>query len=75
QYEAEDEKVQKQYERGLITKDERTGELIRIWTRATNEVAEAMNENFPKTNPIAMMVNSGARGNMMQLRQIAGMRG
>ncbi|MGA5221116.1 DNA-directed RNA polymerase subunit beta' [Streptomyces koyangensis] len=74
-YEAQDVKVQKQYERGLITKDERTQELIAIWTKATNEVAEAMNDNFPKTNPIAMMVNSGARGNMMQLRQIAGMRG
>ncbi|MGW7351933.1 DNA-directed RNA polymerase subunit beta' [Streptomyces sp. NPDC054784] len=74
-YEAQDEKVQKQYERGLITKDERTQELIAIWTKATNEVSEAMNENFPKTNPIFMMVDSGARGNMMQMRQIAGMRG
>nr|BFD83257.1 DNA-directed RNA polymerase subunit beta' [Streptomyces sp. Xyl84] len=74
-YEAKDEKVQKQYERGLITKEERTQELIQIWTQATNEVAEAMNDNFPKTNPIFMMVNSGARGNMMQMRQIAGMRG
>ncbi|WP_221353064.1 DNA-directed RNA polymerase subunit beta' [Streptomyces beigongshangae] len=74
-YEDQDEKVQKQYERGLITKDERTQELIAIWTKATNEVAEAMNANFPKTNPVSMMVNSGARGNMMQMRQIAGMRG
>ncbi|MEV6106300.1 DNA-directed RNA polymerase subunit beta' [Streptomyces sp. NPDC051940] len=74
-YEAQDEKVQKQYERGLITKEERTQELIGIWTKATNEVAEAMNANFPKTNPIFMMVDSGARGNMMQMRQIAGMRG
>lgn len=74
-YEALDEKVQKQYERGLITKEERTQELIAIWTKATNEVAEAMNANFPKTNPVSMMVNSGARGNMMQMRQIAGMRG
>ncbi|KPC91926.1 DNA-directed RNA polymerase subunit beta' [Streptomyces sp. NRRL F-6602] len=74
-YEAQDEKVQKQYERGLITKDERTQELIAIWTKATNDVSEAMNDNFPKTNPIFMMVDSGARGNMMQMRQIAGMRG
>jgi DNA-directed RNA polymerase subunit beta' len=74
-YEAQDEKVQKQYERGLITKDERTQELIAIWTKATNEVAEVMNTNFPKTNSIFMMVDSGARGNMMQMRQIAGMRG
>ncbi|MGX2996718.1 DNA-directed RNA polymerase subunit beta' [Streptomyces sp. JNUCC 64] len=75
EYESRDEKVQKQYERGLITKEERTQELIKIWTEATNKVAEAMNDNFPKTNPIFMMVNSGARGNMMQMRQIAGMRG
>lgn len=74
-YEAKAEKVQRQYERGLITNDERKQELIGIWTQATNEVAEAMNANFPKTNPIFMMVDSGARGNMMQMRQIAGMRG
>ncbi len=74
-YEAQDEKVQRQYERGLITKAERSTELIGIWTRATNEVSDAMNANFPKTNPIFMMVDSGARGNMMQMRQIAGMRG
>jgi DNA-directed RNA polymerase subunit beta' len=74
-YEAMDEKIQKQYERGLITKQERSDELISIWTKATNEVAAAMNANFPKTNPIFMMVDSGARGNMMQMRQIAGMRG
>ncbi|WP_406283480.1 DNA-directed RNA polymerase subunit beta' [Embleya sp. NBC_00896] len=74
-FEAQAEKVQKQYERGLITKDERQQEQIQIWTKATNEVAEAMNANFPKTNPIFMMVDSGARGNMMQMRQIAGMRG
>jgi DNA-directed RNA polymerase subunit beta' len=74
-YEAQDEKVQKQYERGLITKQERSDELIGIWTKATNEVAVAMNANFPRTNPIFMMVDSGARGNMMQMRQIAGMRG
>ncbi|WP_034089798.1 DNA-directed RNA polymerase subunit beta' [Streptacidiphilus albus] len=74
-YEAQAEKVQKQYERGLITKDERQQELVNIWTKATAEVAEAMNANFPKTNPIFMMVDSGARGNMMQMRQIAGMRG
>lgn len=74
-YEAQADKIQKQYERGLITKDERAQEQVQIWTKATNEVAEAMVANFPKTNPIFMMVDSGARGNMMQMRQIAGMRG
>jgi len=73
--EARDEKVQKQYERGLITEAERRQTLIEIWNTATDEVSAAMNENFPKTNPVFMMVDSGARGNMMQVRQIAGMRG
>ncbi|MGZ6855205.1 MAG: DNA-directed RNA polymerase subunit beta', partial [Mycobacteriaceae bacterium] len=74
-HEARAEKVQSQYERGLITDDERRQELINIWTEATNEVAKAMEEAFPRTNPVFMMVHSGARGNWMQVRQIAGMRG
>ena len=74
-YEINAEKVQSQYEKGLITDDERRQELIEIWTNATTEVANAMEANFPKTNPVWMMVYSGARGNMMQVRQIAGMRG
>ncbi len=74
-YEEKAEKVEKQYERGLITDDERRQELIDIWTQATSEVATEMEKNFPRTNPVYMMVNSGARGNMMQVRQIAGMRG
>ena len=69
------DKVQQQYERGLITDSERRQELIEIWTRATDEVAKAMQENFPRNNPVHMMVDSGARGNFMQVRQIAGMRG
>ena len=69
------EKVQVQFERGLITDSERRQELIEIWTRATDEVADAMREHFPRHNPVFMMVNSGARGNWMQVRQIAGMRG
>jgi len=74
-YEAQAAKVQQQFDRGLITEDERRQELIEIWTQATGEVAEAMSETFDADNPIYMMVNSGARGNMMQLRQIAAMRG
>ncbi|MGA1502867.1 MAG: DNA-directed RNA polymerase subunit beta' [Candidatus Nanopelagicales bacterium] len=68
-------KVQAQYERGLITDSERRQELIEIWTRATDEVARAMQDHFPRQNPVFMMVDSGARGNFMQVRQIAGMRG
>ena len=74
-YEEKDARVQKQFERGLITDDERRQELIEIWTQATNEVHREMEEGFDKINPIYMMVHSGARGNMMQVRQIAAMRG
>ncbi len=74
-YETKADKVQSQYEKGLITDDERRQELIEIWTQATKEVGEEMEEHFPRTNPVWMMVYSGARGNMMQIRQIAGMRG
>ena len=74
-YEAQAAKVQDQYETGLITDDERRQELIEIWTQATNEVDRAMRENFPEYNTVHTMVGSGARGNWMQVRQIAGMRG
>ena len=65
-YETKATKVQTQYERGLITDDERRQELIEIWTQATNEVAKEMESNIPKTNTIYRMVSSGARGNWMQ---------
>ena len=69
------EKVRNQYRRGLITDDERYQTVVGIWEKATNDVSKAMEENFGDLNPIYMMVKSGARGNMNQLRQIAGMRG
>jgi DNA-directed RNA polymerase subunit beta' len=69
------QKVEQQYRRGIITDDERRQELIEIWTQATDEVKEAMEAQFTPTNPIYMMANSGARGNIMQIRQLAGMRG
>jgi len=74
-YEKDAEKIEKQYRRGVITVDERRQELVEVWTKATSEVAKEMETNFPKTNPVYIMVNSGARGNMMQMRQIAAMRG
>src|SRR6202035_1276299 len=74
-YERRADKVQREYEPGLITDDERRQELIEIWTHATAEVAADMEAAFPANNPVWMMVNSGARGNPMQVRQIAGMRG
>ncbi len=74
-YEKDADKIEKQYLRGVITEEERRQELVEVWTKATSEVAREMEANFPKTNPVYIMVNSGARGNMMQMRQIAGMRG
>ncbi|MGH2707155.1 MAG: DNA-directed RNA polymerase subunit beta', partial [Actinomycetota bacterium] len=76
-YEAQAEKVEGQYRRGVITDDERRQELIEIWTKATDEVKEDMEANFraQDLNPIYMMANSGARGNILQVRQIAGIRG
>jgi DNA-directed RNA polymerase subunit beta' len=68
-------KIEKQFTRGVITDSERRQELIEIWTEATSKVAEAMEDNFSTENPFFMMANSGARGNMTQLRQIAAMRG
>ena len=74
-YETKAAKVQLQYERGLITDDERRQELVEIWTQATNEVAKELETSMPRENTIYRMVTSGARGNWFQLRQIAGMRG
>ena len=74
-YDAKAAKIDKLYERGAVTDDERRQELIQIWTDATSELTDAMEKNFSTTNPIYMMVNSGARGNMTQMRQIAAMRG
>ncbi|MCY7298108.1 MAG: DNA-directed RNA polymerase subunit beta', partial [Ilumatobacteraceae bacterium] len=71
------EKVENQYRRGIITDGERRQQEVRIWTDATAKVQAAMEAEFKaaKFNPIDMMVGSGARGNMTQMRQIAGMRG
>jgi DNA-directed RNA polymerase subunit beta' len=74
-YEKRALKVETQYDRGIITDDERRQELIEIWTEATDKVKDAMEAEFTIRNPIYMMANSGARGNIMQIRQIAGMRG
>lgn len=74
-YEAKAAQVQENRDLGLVSEAERNIELIDIWTEATNEVDEAMRANFETTNAIYRMVHSGARGNWMQIRQIAGMRG
>jgi DNA-directed RNA polymerase subunit beta' len=77
EFERRAEKVENQFRKGIITDDERRQELIEIWTEATERVREDMEERFRQEpfNPIYMMATSGARGNMTQVRQIAGMRG
>src|SRR5690606_263610 len=74
-YEKEAERIDKQYQRGLMTAEERRGELIEIWTKASGEVSKDMELALPKDNPLWKMINSGARGNLIQLRQIAAIRG
>ena len=76
-YEAQADKVETQFRRGIITDGERRQQEVRIWTDATADVQKAMEDEFKaqRFNPIDMMVGSGARGNMTQMRQIAGIRG
>ncbi|MFM7127144.1 MAG: DNA-directed RNA polymerase subunit beta', partial [Actinomycetota bacterium] len=76
-FEAQAEKVENQFKRGIITDGERRQQEVRIWTDATAQVQSAMVDEFKsqRFNPIMVMVDSGARGNMTQMRQIAGMRG
>ncbi len=68
-------KVQNDFDLGKIEDADRRADLIKIWTEATKEVADAMQAGFPKDNNIFRMVSSGARGNWLQVRNIAGIRG
>jgi DNA-directed RNA polymerase subunit beta' len=76
-HEKDAEKVEAQFRRGIITDGERRQKEVEIWNSATSEVTQVMIKvlEADPSNPIDMMVKSGARGNMMQVRQIAGMRG
>ena len=69
------DKVTRNYRRGLINDDERSRHVIEIWNKATEDVADALKGNLDEFNPIFMMADSGARGSMSQIRQLAGMRG
>lgn len=73
--ETEVTQVARQFRRGLITADERYERVIDIWTRAREEVTQALMQTIDKENPVYMMATSGARGNVQQLSQLAGMRG
>jgi DNA-directed RNA polymerase subunit beta' len=76
-FEAEAQKAETQFKKGIITDDERRQKEIEIWTSANSEVGKAMEESLRLIafNPLDMMVDSGARGNPQQVRQIAGMKG
>ncbi|MCI8340908.1 MAG: DNA-directed RNA polymerase subunit beta' [Eggerthellaceae bacterium] len=67
--------IDSSYEMGLMSSEERHKQVVDIWNEANDQVGDAMAENFDKFNPIYMMAFSGARGNIKQIRQLAGMRG
>jgi len=69
------DKIIKQYRRGLISDDERYKAVISTWTETSENITKALMANLDRFNPVYMMSNSGARGNINQIRQLAGMRG
>ena len=69
------EAIDEDYEMGLMSPEERHKQVVDIWTDANEKVGDAMSANFDHYNPIYMMADSGARGNIKQIRQLAGMRG
>ncbi|HBY03506.1 MAG TPA: DNA-directed RNA polymerase subunit beta' [Desulfotomaculum sp.] len=69
------EVIEQQFRRGLITEDERYRKVISVWNESTEKVTKALVDNLGRFNPVYMMANSGARGNIQQIRQLAGMRG
>ena len=73
--EADVDAVREDYMMGLRSDEERYEEVLKIWEKATNDVTDALQKNLDRYNPIFMMADSGARGSMSQIRQLAGMRG
>ena len=69
------DEIYKSYDRGFITNEERSEGVIKAWDECSKAVASELKKNFRRFNPINMMLDSGARGNDSQLRQLAGMRG
>ncbi len=69
------EQITNEYEYGYISSQEKTKKIISLWTNTTDEVTKKLKENFDRYNPIWMMADSGARGSISQIRQLAGMRG
>ncbi|GGF96629.1 DNA-directed RNA polymerase subunit beta' [Rhodococcoides trifolii] len=75
EFEAQADRIEKQYQRGALDHTERNSALVKIWQEATEMVGKAMEAHFPDDNPIPMIVKSGAAGNMTQVRSLAGMKG
>ncbi len=73
--EAAIDEITQEYQTGFISNDERYRMVLKTWEKTTNKVTEALQENLDKYNPIFMMADSGARGSINQIRQLAGMRG
>ena len=69
------DEIETQFRHGLITEDERYQAVIELWSKTTEKVTESLMQTLDKFNPVYMMATSGARGNIQQLRQLAGMRG
>ena len=69
------ELISKQYKRGLLSNEERRERVIKVWEDATKDVTTALQNNLDEFNSIKMMADSGARGSIKQIRQLAGMRG
>ncbi|MDD3347685.1 MAG: DNA-directed RNA polymerase subunit beta' [Oscillibacter sp.] len=67
--------IENQYKMGFMTDHERYKQVVQVWEKTTNEVSDALQKNLDRYNPIFMMADSGARGSMKQIRQLAGMRG
>ena len=73
--EAQIDRITAMYRHGMMTAEERTDKVLKVWDTATSDVSDALQANLGRYNPIFMMADSGARGSMSQIRQLAGMRG
>ncbi|MFN8087892.1 MAG: DNA-directed RNA polymerase subunit beta' [Mycobacterium sp.] len=74
-YEQEADGIERKYQRGALSRQERNDNLVEIWKEATEEVGKALEEHYPADNPIITIVKSGATGNLTQTRTLAGMKG
>ena len=73
--EAKIDEITDEFNEGLLSEEERSGAVLKTWEKATNDVTTALQKGLDRNNPIFMMADSGARGSMSQIRQLAGMRG